>query len=73
MEQGQSPMSSVPVQPLRDPTPAELKSTLFESIWQAIKGWDISRTSNGLYSGATGTDVCTILDAIARISHQLVK
>lgn len=51
---------------LRDPTPEELDSPLFNSIWQAIKGWDISRTSNGMYSGATGTDVCTILDAIKR-------
>ena len=50
----------------RDPTPEELESPLFNAVWNAIKGWDISRTSNGLYSGATGTDVCIILDAIAR-------
>jgi len=50
---------------LRDPTADELESPLFNAIWNAIKGWDISRTSNGVYSGPTGTDVCTILDAIA--------
>lgn len=49
---------------LRDPTPAELASPRFNAVWNAIKKWDISRESNGLYAGATGTDVCTILDAI---------
>jgi|SRR5579859_3736937 len=49
---------------LRDPTPQELESPEFNAVWNAIKKWDISRTSNGLYAGATGTDVCTILDAL---------
>lgn len=49
---------------LRDPNKQELKSPLFNAIWEAIKYWDISRTGNGMYAGATGTDVCTILDAI---------
>lgn len=51
----------------RDPSTEELESPLFEAIWKAIKSWDISRESNGLYSGATGTDVCIILDAIKAV------
>lgn len=51
----------------RDPTAGELESPLFNAVWNAIKGWDVSRESNGLYSGATGTDVCIILDAIAAL------
>ena len=46
----------------RDPSAEELNSALFEAIWQAIKKWDISRTSNGIYEGATGTDVVIIID-----------
>lgn len=53
---------------LRDPTPAELESPQFNAVWQAIKGWDLQRESGLGYSGATGTDVCTILDALARAS-----
>ncbi len=47
-----------------DPTEADLADPWFEAIWQAIKGWDVSPTSNGLYSGATGTDVMIVLRAI---------
>lgn len=48
----------------RDPTEAELNDPIFNAVWNAIKKWDISRESNGLYAGATGTDVYIILDAI---------
>lgn len=50
----------------RSPTDEELSSSLFEAIWQAIKEWDISRrpAEHRLYAGATGSDVCKILDAI---------
>ena len=54
---------SVPT-PLRDPTSEELESPLFNAIWKAIKGWDLRRENAAGYAGATGTDVCTILDAI---------
>ena len=51
--------------PLRDPTPQELENSLvFDAIWQAIKRWDLQRQHGDGYAGATGTDVCTILDAI---------
>jgi hypothetical protein len=37
----------------------------FNAVWEAIKGWDIQRTPGAGYAGATGDDVCTILEAIA--------
>ena len=54
-----------------EPTQEDLDSPLFEAIWQAIKGWDMSRheehDGRRLYSGATGTDVKAILNAINKI------
>jgi hypothetical protein len=49
--------------PYRDPKPKELTSPLFESIWQAIKSWDINVPEEySGYTGATGNHVCAILD-----------
>ena len=49
----------------RDPKPDELKSPLFEAVWQTIKTWDINvpEEYEG-YCGATGNHVCAILDAL---------
>ncbi len=51
-----------------DPTEEDLQDPVFEAVWQAIKGWDLSREpgSKGdrLYAGATGNDVMHILKAI---------
>lgn len=48
-----------------DPTPEMLNGDpLFDAIWSAIKGWDISRHNDGLYSGPTGNDARHIYDAI---------
>ena len=48
-----------------EPTPEMLDGDpLFDAIWHAIKGWDISRHNDGLYSGPTGNDVRHIYDAI---------
>lgn len=63
-------MKVTPAKPQREyrsPTAQELESPQFNAVWMAIKGWDISRESDGVYSGATGTDVCIILDALAEI------
>jgi predicted ATP-dependent Lon-type protease len=50
-----------------DPTPEMLNDdALFDAIWDAIKGWDISRHNDGLYSGPTGNDARHIYDAIKR-------
>jgi len=50
-----------------DPTPEMLDGDpLFDAIWNAIKGWDISRHNDGLYSGPTGNDARHIYDAIKR-------
>lgn len=49
----------------RNPTKEEMQDPLFESIWQAIKRWDINVPDQyGGYCGATGNHVCVILDAI---------
>jgi len=34
------------------------------SIWRTIKGWDISRHNDGLYSGPTGDDATRIFEAV---------
>lgn len=47
-----------------EPTEEDLKSPLFNAIWNAIKGWDIRRTANALYANATGTDVMRIMAAV---------
>lgn len=53
-----------------DPSPEMVKNDyLFNAIWSAIKGWDISRYEgtkgdHRLYAGATGNDVMHILNAI---------
>ncbi len=51
-----------------EPTEEDLKSPLFEAIWQAIKKWDIEREYGQGRAGATGTDVKTIMNAIAKIT-----
>lgn len=50
-----------------DPTEEELRSPLFEVIWQAIKTWDINVPSaySG-YCGATGNHAVAIVHAIER-------
>jgi hypothetical protein len=47
------------------PTPEMLAGDpLFDAIWAAIKGWDISRFNNGLYAAANGNDVRHIYDVV---------
>ena len=47
---------------MTDPTEEDLRSPVFNAIWQAIKRWDISRdTALEGYHGVTGTDVMAIL------------
>jgi hypothetical protein len=53
-----------------DPTPEMLDGNpLFDAIWNAIKGWDISRHNDGMYSGPTGNDARHIYDAIKALPH----
>jgi hypothetical protein len=55
-----------------DDRPVSTEHPLFEAIWQAIKGWDVSRHNDGLYSGASGTDVQIIIDSIEAYQPQPV-
>lgn len=50
-----------------DPKDSDLMSPRFEAVWQAIKGWDISRRSDQLYSGPTGNDVMHILRELDKL------
>lgn len=51
-----------------DPSESDLVDPAFEAIWQAIKGWDLSREqADGMYSGATGNDVMHILNALRKV------
>jgi hypothetical protein len=51
-----------------NPTPDEIKSELFNSIWNIIKTWDIKvpEYDNG-YMGANGSHVKLILDGITPV------
>ena len=53
------------VQDYPNPTEEMLSGDpLFDAIWKSIKGWDISRHNNGMYSGPSGNDARHIYDAI---------
>lgn len=53
-----------------NPTEQDLKSPLFEAIWQAIKNWDVNVPSSyGGYCGATGSHVKIILDSILAVNY----
>jgi hypothetical protein len=47
----------------REPTPKDLADPRFDVIWNAIKRIDVDY-ENGLFSGATGNDVCGLLDSL---------
>lgn len=53
----------VPLHLRRKPTDADLDDPAFEAIWQVIKRVDVDY-GDGTFSGATGNDVCAILDAV---------
>jgi len=44
-----------------DPTPRDLTSAAFNTIWNAIKHWDIERRPGAGRAHATGSDVMAIL------------
>ena len=61
----------------RDPKPEELETMDFNAVWDVIKKWDIAVPEeidgSGLYSGATGNHVVSILDALKEIKETPVK
>ena len=60
----EQPTAAPATAPRHDPTEADLADPVFNAIWSVIKKWDVSTENSGLYSGATGTDVMMILDAV---------
>jgi hypothetical protein len=59
-----SPAPSRPKQYTEAEIVAHHGDPMWEAIWYAIKGWDISRTSDGVYSSPTGDAATAIYDAI---------
>jgi hypothetical protein len=53
-----------------EPTCQDLISPRFNAVWNAIKGWDIQRKDGEGYAGATGTDVMTILNSLAKTDNR---
>lgn len=53
----------VPLALRREPSEKDFADPRFEVIWELIKRVDVD-FRNGLFSGATGNDVCAVLDAL---------
>jgi hypothetical protein len=53
--------------PMPSPTEADLKDPKFNAIWEVIKTWDVNVPAfyTG-YSGATGSHVMLILEALRK-------
>jgi len=66
---------------MTEPNSKDLIDPLFNAIWNVIKHWDIGKDyppdtegeirhkGGRLYSGATGTDVMTIIEAINSVKR----
>ena len=52
----------------RTPQPCDLTDPRFDVIWEFLKRLDVDFGA-GLRSGATGDDVCAILDRLDRLEH----
>ena len=53
----------VPLQYRREPTERDFADPRFDILWELMKRVDVDHRS-GLFSGATGHDVCAVLDAL---------
>lgn len=53
----------VPLKLRREPTEKDFADPRFDVIWELIKRVDVDYR-NGTFSGATGNDVCAVLDAL---------
>lgn len=58
----------VPLERRREPTAQELVDPRFEVIWELIKRVDVDYR-DGTFSGATGNDVCAVLDALDAVAR----
>lgn len=57
----------------KDPTGEDLNDPIFNAVWEAIKAWDIGRMPGEGRSGATGTDVMTIINAIKSVQQSPIE
>lgn len=55
-----------------NPTEEDLADPVFNAIWETIKGWDVSTPIEGvgLYTGATGSHVMLILNALRALPDE---
>lgn len=53
----------VPLHLRREPTPQDFSDPRFDVLWELMKRVDVD-FRNGLFSGATGSDVCAVMDAL---------
>jgi hypothetical protein len=53
----------VPLARRREPTPKDFADPRFDVLWELMKRVDV-QDERGLFSGATGNDVCAVLDAL---------
>jgi hypothetical protein len=53
----------VPMHLRREPTPKDFADPRFDVLWELMKRVDVDY-QNGLFSEATGNDVCAVLDAL---------
>jgi hypothetical protein len=53
----------VPLALRREPTAKDFADPRFEIIWELVKRVDVDYR-NGTFSGATGNDVCAVLEAL---------
>ena len=57
----------IPLERRREPTPKDFTDPRFDIVWNVIKRVDVD-FMNGLFSGATGDDVCAILDELDTVA-----
>lgn len=62
----------VPLRLRREPTSADFADPRFNVLWQLMKQVDVGYR-NGTFSGATGNDVCAVLDALDIVSGQTLE
>lgn len=60
----------VPLALRREPTEKDFADPRFDVLWELMKRVDVQH-ADGLFSGATGNDVCAVLDALDRADSSI--
>jgi hypothetical protein len=62
----------VPLERRREPTERDFADPRFDVLWELMKRVDVDYR-NGLFSGATGNDVCAVLDALDEVGLPSIR